>query len=61
MNGKYYKSDSVRIIELLCLKGANVSVKDKSGKTPLKYAKEVKDEKIREELLGVLKKYGAKK
>ena len=55
------KFEILSTIELLCSKGANVSVKDKDGDTPLKHAKEVKDEKIREELISMLKKYGAKK
>ena len=54
-------SETVRTIELLCSRGADVSVKDNVGNTPLKYAREVKDTAIRKELVSVLKRYGAKK
>ena len=54
------KPEIVPTIELLCSKGADVSVKSDQGNSPLSRAREVKDRKIREELVGVLEKYGAK-
>ena len=55
------KPEIVPTIEFLCSKGADVSVTDRGGNTALKYARQVKDYKIREALIRVLKKYGAKK
>ena len=54
------KSELVSTIELLCSKGADVSVKNNKGESPVDYAIEVKDSKLREELIGVLIRYGAK-
>ena len=61
MNEEQNESEIVRTIELLCFRGADVSAKDYKGNSPLRYAREVKDSKIREELIGVLELYGAKK
>ena len=47
-------------IEFLCSKGADVSVTDIWGSSALKSVRQVKDYKIREDLIRVLKKYGAK-
>ena len=54
------KSEIVQTIELLCSRGADVSVKDNQGKSPLTFASEVKDSEIRDKLISVLKKHGAK-
>ncbi len=54
------KSEIVQTIELLCSRGVDVSVKDDYGQSPLTFASEVKDSEIREELISVLKKHGAK-
>ena len=61
INEAKMKSEIVPTIELLSSKGADVSVKDNLGNSPLSSAKKVKDRKIREELVGVLKRYGARK
>ena len=60
INEDRIKLEIVPTIELLCSKGANVSVKDDKGNSPLKRAREVEDRKIREEVVGLLEKYGAK-
>lgn len=50
----------VLTVEFLCSKGADVSVTDSRGNSALKYARRVKDYKTREELIRILKQYGAK-
>ena len=60
VNENRMKSKIVPTIKLLCCRGANVSVQDKKGYSSLKYAREVKDSDVQEELIRVLEKYGAR-
>ena len=60
INEAKMKSEIVPTIELLSSKGADVLVKDGKGNSPLKRAREVKNSDVREELVRVLKRYGAK-
>ena len=54
------KPEVVTAIRFLCSKGADVSVTDYEGDSALKYARQIEDYKIREDMIRVLKKYGAK-
>ena len=60
INEEDNKSEVVRTIELLCSKGADVSVKDHKGRSPLTNARKVENSKIREELVRLLEVNGAK-
>ena len=48
------------IVECLLNRGADVSVTASGGNSALKYARQIEDYKIREDMIRVLKKYGAK-
>ncbi len=52
-------SNNVEMVELLLEKGADANAKNKEGKTPLQLAVEKKKEKM-ENIVGLLRKYGAK-
>ena len=61
VNQDKMEPEIVPTVKLLCSKGANVSVKDNPGNSPLSHARKVKDRNIQAELVTLLKRYGARK
>lgn len=55
------KKESWKVLELLLANGADVNLKDTRRESPLDLAKKIKDEKVRDKVLEMLKNAGARK